>query len=276
MKPFRFGVSVRGAASRAEWSKKAKKAEDLGYSTFLVADHLAEMFPPLIGLVAAADATTTLRVGTFVVNNDLHHPVVLARETATVDLLADGRFELGIGAGHMQNEYEEAGIPFDSGGTRVDRLGESVAIIKALWSGQDVSFQGDYYSVSSHRIFPIPVQRPGPPLLIGGNGRRLLSLAAREADIVGLVGFSHRKGGREVDLSTFTARATKDQVERIRRDTGDRFERLELNALVQDVIVTTDRDKGIERLTPELPGLTPEDVSTSPYLLIGRVEVVVE
>src|SRR5437588_4567394 len=163
MKPFRFGVSVRVAPTRSAWWDKAKKAEDLGYSTFLVADHLSEMFPPLVGLVAAADATTTLRVGTFVVNNDLRHPVVLAREAAAADVLTEGRFELGIGAGHMQTEYEEAGIRFDRGGTRIDRLTESVAIIKALWSGAQVTFAGDHYSVSSHRCFPVPVPRPGPP-----------------------------------------------------------------------------------------------------------------
>jgi probable F420-dependent oxidoreductase len=276
VKPFRFGVSVRSAASRAEWSRKAKKAEDLGYSTFLVADHLAEIFPPLAGLVAAAEATTTLRVGTLVVNNDFRHPVLLARETATVDLLTDGRLELGIGAGHMESEYDEAGMTFDSGGTRIDRLAESVAIVKALWSGEEVTFHGRHYTVTGHRIYPRPVQRPGPPLLIGGNGKQLLTLAARKADIVGLSGIAHRKGGREVDLQSFTEKAAEERIAWVRQEAGERLGELELNALVQDVVITDDRDDAIRRLMPKLPGLTADEIGSTPYLAVGTIDEIVD
>lgn len=276
MKPFRFGVSSRGALSRSEWSQKARKAEDLGYSTFLVADHLAEMFSPIPALVAAADSTTTLRVGTLVVNNDLRHPVLLARETAAIDLLTDGRFELGIGAGHMQSEYDEAGLVFDQGATRIDRLAESVAILKALWTGEQVTVLGQHYAVRGHRIYPVPVQRPGPPLLIGGNGRRLLSLAAREADIVGLSGIVHRKGGREVDLTSFTNEAAEERVAWIKEEAGERFEGLELNALVQEVVIAPNREHAVTQLMPKLPGLTAEQIAATPFLLIGTSDDIVD
>ena len=127
MKPFRFGVNVRTAGSGADWADKARKVEALGYSVLLVPDHLAELLAPLPALAAAATATKHLRVGTAVLNNDFRHPVLLAREAATLDVLSDGRLELGLGAGHMQSEYEQAGLTFDPGATRVERLAEAVS-----------------------------------------------------------------------------------------------------------------------------------------------------
>src|SRR5438132_6058089 len=227
MRSFRFGVSVRRAASRAEWQEQARRAEALGYSTFLVADHLAEVVPPLLPLVSAADATTTLRVGTFVLNNDFRHPALVAREAATLDLLTDGRFELGLGAGHMQSEYDQIGLPFDAAGTRVERLAESVAVVKALLAGDEVTHAGLHYHLDGHRCFP-----PGPrrvPILIGGNGRRLLELAAREADIVGFTGFSHRRGGTEFDLRAFGEAGTAERIEVGPRAGGGRVAQLELH-----------------------------------------------
>ena len=172
MKPFRFGVSVRSAGSRAEWEDKARKLEALGYSTLTVPDHLAEMIAPIPALVSAAAVTKTLRIGTAVLNNDFRHPVLLAREAATVDLLTDGRLELGLGAGHMRAEYDQAGLGFDAGGARVERLAEAVAIIKGLLRGEQVSFAGRHYRVTEHTIYPSPVQRPHPPIFIGATGPR--------------------------------------------------------------------------------------------------------
>src|SRR5205823_7261034 len=145
MKPFRFGVSVRSAGSRAEWEDKARKLEALGYSTLTVPDHLAEMIAPIPALVTAAAVTKTLRIGTFVLNNDFRHPVLLAREAAAVDLLTDGRLELGLGAGHMRSEYDEAGLRFDPAEVRIARLGEAVQIVKGLLAGEAVDFQGQHY-----------------------------------------------------------------------------------------------------------------------------------
>ena len=201
MRPFRFGVNVRSASSRAEWQDKARRVEQLGYSVVLVPDHLAAMLATIPAVMSAADATTSLRVGTNVLNNDLRHPVLLAREAATMDLLTDGRLELGLGAGYVQSEYDQAGLRFDRGGIRVERLAESVRIIKALLGGSEVDFAGQHYRVTGHTIHPRPVQRPHPPIIIGGNGPRLLAVAAREAETVNFTGITFTRGGTTPDLS---------------------------------------------------------------------------
>jgi len=205
MMPFRFGVSVRSAKSPAEWAEKARKLEDLGYSVLAVPDHLTDLLAPMPALVSAAAATERLRVGTMVLNNDFRHPVLTAREGATVDVLTDGRLELGLGAGHMKSEYDEAGLAFDPGATRVERLGEAVVIVKRLLEGESVTFAGRHYRVTSHTIHPLPVQRPRPPIFIGGSAPRLLALAVKEADIVGLTGIAFRRGGAVRDVSDWKA-----------------------------------------------------------------------
>jgi probable F420-dependent oxidoreductase len=277
MRPFRFGVNVRTAASQAEWANKARKVEALGYAVLLVPDHLAELLAPLPALAAAAAATTRLRVGTAVLNNDLRHPALLAREAATLDVLSDGRLELGLGAGHMRSEYEQAGLAFDPGATRVERLGEAVVIVKRLLEGESVTFAGRHYRVTGHSIHPRPVQRPRPPVLIGGNAPRLLTLAAREADIVGLTGIAFRRGGQEPDVSDFRAAVVDERVRLVRETAADRFDRLELNALVQRVVVTDDRRKAAEELaTGRWARLAPDEILASPYALVGTVDQMVD
>lgn len=276
MKPFRFGVNLRAGDSRADWVAKARKLEDLGYSTLLVPDHLLEIMSPLALLVSAADATTTLRVGTCVLNNDFRHPVLLAREAATIDLLTDGRLELGLGAGHMQSEYTQAGLPFDPAPVRFERLGESVRIIASLLAGQTTSFDGRHYRVSDHTIFPLPVQKPRPPIMIGGNGKKLLALAAQEADIVGLTGLAFPKGATEVDVSGCKPSSVDERVAWVREQAGARFEQLELNALVQRVIVTDDRRQAAEELRERWSALTVDEILETPYLLIGTIDEMVE
>jgi probable F420-dependent oxidoreductase len=142
MKPFRFGINARDAGSRTEWQDKARRVEDLGYSVLMVPDHLAAMLAPIPAAVSAAAATKSLRVGTNVLNNDFRHPVLVAREASTADLLTDGRFELGLGAGHMRSENDEAGLPFERGRVRVERLAEAVTIIKGLLAGAEITFAG--------------------------------------------------------------------------------------------------------------------------------------
>src|ERR1700681_3399184 len=176
MKPFRFGVNVWHAGSRAEWVEKARKIEGLGYATLTVPDHLTDLIAPMPALVSAAEATTILRIGTNVLNNDLRHPVLVAREAAAVDLLTDGRLQLGLGAGSIRSEYDQAGLRFEAGRVRVERLAEAVSVIKGLLEGEEVTFSGAHYQVAGHRIAPLPVQKPHPPILIGGNGPRLLTL----------------------------------------------------------------------------------------------------
>ncbi len=281
MRPFRFGVNGRSAASGAEWLAKARRLDELGYAVLTMPEHLfvarsLELLAPLPALIAAASATPRLRVGTAVLNNDFHHPVLLARTAATIDLLTDGRFELGLGAGHMKAEYDQAGLPFDEAARRVERLAESVGIIKRLFRGEEVTFTGRHYRVTGHRIHPRPVQQPHPPIFIGGNARRLLSLAAAEADIVGLTGIIFRDGGAKPDVSGFKAAAVDARVALVREVAGARFDALELNALVQRVIVTEDRHSAAEDLANGWGGLAPGDVLESPYVLIGTVDRLVD
>ena len=232
MQPFRFGVTLGRAPSRAAWVAKARHVEALGYAVLTVPDHLADFFAPLPALVSAAEATTHLRVGTNVLNNDFRHPVLVAREMATLDLLTEGRLQLGLGAGYMHAEYEEAGFRFEAGGRRVARLAEAVRIIKGLCTGAPVTFVGQHYHVRGHQLQPLPVQRPHPPLLIGGNGPRLLTLAAQEADIVGLTGITFRRGGTGPELSGWTVAGLEARLQHIRAAAGTRYEHLELHALV--------------------------------------------
>jgi probable F420-dependent oxidoreductase len=276
MKPFRFGVNLWHGRTRAEWRDKARKAEDLGFATLTVPDHLTDFLAPMPAAVSAADATTAIRVGTNVLNNDLRHPVLVAREAATVDLLTDGRLQLGLGAGSIQAEYDQAGLRFDSGATRVERLAEAVTIIKGLLAGREVTFAGRHYQVTGHTIAPLPVQKPHPPILIGGNGRRLLTLAAREADIVGLSGITFREGGARPDLAAFRAAAVDERVRLVREVAGDRYAALELCALVQRVVVTDDRLNAAEELTGRWTQLSAADSLASPYVLIGTTEQMVE
>lgn len=277
-KPFTFGVNVRNAASGREWADNARRIEDLGYATLTVPDHPAEMLAPIPAVVSAAAATRHLRVGTNVLNNDFRHPVVVAREAATVDFLTDGRFQLGLGAGHIKAEYDQAGLTFDRGATRVERLAEAVKIVKALLRGERLTFAGRHYRVTDHTIHPRPVQCPHPPILIGGNGPRLLTLAAQEADIVGLSGITFRSGGTEPDISAWKTAGVDERVALLRSAAGDRFEGLELNVLVQRVLVTKpglgERRAAAGELTRGQ--LTPDDVLESPFVLIGAIEQLVE
>jgi probable F420-dependent oxidoreductase len=275
-KPFRFGVNVWGARSRGEWIDKARKIEALGYAVLTVPDHLGEFFAPMPALMSAAEATTRLRVGTNVLNNDFRHPVVVAREAATADVLSDGRLQLGLGAGHMKSEYDEAGLRFEAGATRVERLAEAVAIVKGLLGGEAVTFTGRHYRVTGHTIHPRPVQRPCPPILIGGNGRRLLALAAKEADIVGLSGITFRSGGVERDLSGWRTAGVDERLQLIREAAGARYAQLELNALVQRVVVTDNRRQAAEELARRWTPLSPAEILASPYVLVGTIEQQVE
>jgi probable F420-dependent oxidoreductase len=273
--PFRFGVSVRRAESRGDWREKARRAEALGYSVFLVPDHLADIMPPWVALAVAAETAPTMRVGTFVLNNDLRHPALVAREAAALDLLTDGRLELGLGAGHMEAEYDQIGLPFDPSEVRVERLGEAVAIVKRLLAGEEVAFTGVHYRLAGHRVSPTPAQRPRPPLLLGGNSRRLLELAGREADIVSFLGFSHRAGGREFDFGAFGKAGTAARIDVVREAAAGRFGDMELNAVVQRVVVTDSARRAAAELADDA-GLSVDEVLDSPYLLVGSVDAIAD
>src|SRR5881628_766284 len=177
MKPFRFGVILRSAASRADWADKARKVEALGYAVLTVPDHLANLVAPMPALASAAEATTRLRIGTMVLNNDFRHPVLLAREAATLDLLCDGRFELGLGSGVSSAEFEQMGIPFASAGTRVGQLEETIQLMRQLFTQETVNFSGKHYTVTELKGNIRPVQKPHMPILVAGAGERMLKLA---------------------------------------------------------------------------------------------------
>jgi probable F420-dependent oxidoreductase len=267
MKPFRFGVTAPGANDGADWREQARRVEGLGFDVLTVADHIAELWSPFSALAAAAEATTRLRVGTLVLNNDFRHPAIVAREAATLDALSGGRFELGLGAGHSRPEYEAIGLPFDPAGVRVARLAESVHVVRRLFRGEAVSFAGEHYTLREHALFPVPAA--APRILVGGNGRRLLELAAREADIVGFTGIGRTLAdGQRGETTGFAAERVDERVALVRQAAGDRFSALELHALVQAVVETDDREAGAQRVG-QRTGLTAEEVLGSPFLLVG-------
>ncbi len=271
---FRFGVQLSRATSREDWITKCRKAESLGYSTVFMPDHFGDQLAPIPALMAAADATA-LRVGPLVLGNDYRHPVVLAKEAATIDLLTEGRLELGLGAGWMRSDYDEAGMTYDAPGVRIERMVEAVAVLKGLFAEGAFSFDGTHYTVRDLDGRPKPVQKPHPPILIGGGGPRVLKIAGREADIVG-VNFNLKAGEITPDLGPDgTADATARKIEWIREGAGERFEDLELNVLVFMAAVTDDRKGQAEAIAPMF-GLTPEQALTVPHALLGTVDEICE
>jgi probable F420-dependent oxidoreductase len=275
MLPFRFGVQLSSAGSGAEWRETARKIEGLGYSTLFVPDHFGEQFGPLVALTVAAEATSSLRVGSLVFGNDYRHPVVLAKEIATLDLISEGRLEFGLGAGWMTSDYDESGIVADSAGTRISRMAESLAIMKSLWSTGEATFEGEHYRITGAKGFPEPAQRPHPPIIIGGGGPRVLGIAGREADIVG-VNPSLAAGyvGREV-LETTTADYYRQRIEWIRDAAGARFDSLELQCLTFVVQIVPNRDEAVAQLAGAM-SVTPEHVQGSPLILIGTTDQIVD
>ncbi len=269
---FRFGLQVATAPSRRAWKDQAKRAEDLGFDTIVVPDHIGDdLLSPMVALTTMADATSRIRVGTFVLNNDFRHPALLAREAATVDLLSDGRLELGLGAGHSAPEYAQIGLPFDRAGVRVSRLGESARLLRRLFDGEEVTFDGPYYRLGAHRLFP-PRR---PQLLIGGNGDRVLRLAAEVADIVGFTGTGRTlPDGQHHEIEWEPAQIDA-KVALVRAAAGERFAELELNALVQHVDITTRRRASAERVARRI-AVDPETLLATPYMLLGTVAEIVE
>lgn len=252
-------VGHQGAASRRP-----------GLCDVVGTDHLGDQFAPLLALLSAVEATRSLRVGSFVLANDFRSPVLLAKEVATLDVLSGGRFELGLGAGWWKREYEQAGIAFDPASVRVSRMEEALQILKGLLANDPLTFSGRHYTVSHLNGLPKPIQRPHPPLLIGGGGKRVVSFAAREAGIVGL-DVKARADGSGLDWTTATAAATLQKVEWIRQAAGNRFNELELNLISYAVVVTNDRQQAVQQLTRRWE-VSEEQVIGMPHCLVGTVE----
>jgi probable F420-dependent oxidoreductase len=262
-----------GASSGQAWRDFSRKVEDLGYSTLVVRDHLDDQWGTLVAISAAAEATERLRVGSLVFDNDFRHPVVLAKEAATLDLVSDGRFEFGIGAGWMKADYDASGIPYDRPGVRVERLAEALGVMKALWADGRCTFAGRHYTVTGAEGAPVPRTRPHPPLLVGGGGREVLGLAAREADIVGF-NTSLRAGriGAEAAVGALPERF-RERVTWVRDAAGDRFERLELQCHTFLTQIVPDRRELARVLAPAF-GLSPEQALEVPLVVMGTVEEV--
>ena len=280
-RPFRFGVQCSAlpggtrATSAAGWRELARRVEGEGFDLLTVADHLDDQLAVVPAIQAAADATTTLRVGALVLCNDYRHPVVLAKETATLDLLTDGRLEVGIGAGWMASDYAAAGIPLDRPGTRIARLEEALDVVEALWADGPATVRGDHYRVTDLEGWPKPVQRPRPPILLGGGGERMLGLAARRADVVG-INVNLAKGVIDADAGPDgTAAATDRKLGWIRAAAGDRFGDVELQVRVHMVVPTDDRVGAAETYGPLL-GISGPDALASPHALVGTTGDIVE
>jgi probable F420-dependent oxidoreductase len=272
---FRFGVQLSTAPSGAAWADLARRTEALGYSTLFLPDHFEDQLSPLPAMMAAATATTELRVGALVLGNDYRHPVVLAKELATVDVLSEGRLEVGLGAGWMNVDYEKAGIEHDSPGTRIERLAESITVIKGLFADGPVDFDGRHYQVHGLEGTPKPVQRPSPPWVVGGGGRRMLGLAAREGDIVG-VNPSLRTGDVDAEAAAdATAEATDRKMGWLREAAGDRFDDLELNCLCLVFAITEDREGYAQAMAGGF-GIDPEAALEVPHALFGTVDQIAD
>jgi len=281
MHPFRFLTDTSEQLDGPALAAFARRAESLGYSTLMMPDHLAEQYAPIPLLTAAAMATETLRVGTFVFNNNLRHPAVLAQDLATLDRLSGGRLDVGIGAGWNRPEHEAIGIPFEPVGTRVAKLTEAVAVLKGCFGDEKFSFAGEHYTITDYDAPPKPLQRPHPPIFIGGGGRRLLTLAGREAQIVGLAPrlTKDAQGAPSLDTPSITLAATEEKIGWVRAAAGERFHEIELNTyptggpmvLTGDARAEAGRraDRLRERTGVEL---TVEELLESPHVFIGSVK----
>ena len=268
--PFRFSASL-GGLDTADLVVNAQRAEELGYDTVSLPDHFTDQPAPRIALTAAAMATTTLRVLPLVLANDYREPLVLAKELASIDALSGGRLDFGIGAGWMITDYEQAGIKYDSAGTRIRRLSDSVDILRALLAGDEVHVDSEFYSVNGSLSAPLPVQAGGIPLMLAGGKQKMLTLAGAKADIVGFnpgltAGVIDERAGR-----TATAQKTDEKLTWIRDGAGSRFDSIRLQTRIHLTMITPDRDKVAAELAPLL-GLTTDEALESPHALVGTTQ----
>ena len=267
---FRFGIQLSQPFAGSTWSETARQVEALGYSTLFVPDHFGDQLAPITALAVAAEATTTLRVGALVFDNDYRHPVTLATETATLDLLSGGRVELGLGAGWMRTDYEQSGIAYDPPGVRVDRFAEALEVITRLFADGPVDFTGEHYTITGLEGLPKPHTPGGPPVIVGGGGKRVLSIAARHADIVGInPNLASGAIGAEV-VADAMAERVDEKVGWVRDAAGDRFDDLELNVL-SFLSTVTDDPAGLAGGVAEMFGASAEEVLATPSVVVGTV-----
>ncbi|MGI9596542.1 MAG: TIGR03621 family F420-dependent LLM class oxidoreductase [Acidimicrobiales bacterium] len=274
-RPFRFGVQTKSVASRAEWVEMIHKIDDLGYGSVTMPDHFDDQLAPAVALMAAADVSERLRIGALVWCNDYRHPVVFAKEAANLDLLTDGRLELGIGAGWMVTDYEEAGMTYDRPGVRIERMVEAIDVLKGLFGDEPFSYEGEHYTIANLNSTPKPVQKPHPPFLIGGGGPRFLRLAGKHADIVG-INPNLASGAITPEIGgDATAERYEEKLAWVKEGAGDRFDDIELQLRAFFVVVTEDRQATAEALAAGV-GLTVEQGLASPLALVGNPAQIAE
>src|SRR5579862_8267696 len=272
-KPFRFGVQISNATSAAAWRDKARKLEDLWYSTLFMPDHFGEELAPLPAIAMAAAHTTTLKIGALVFDNDYKHPAILAKEAATIDLLCDGRVELGIGAGWMKTDYDALGLDYDPPAVRVDRFEEALHVIKQCFTGEQFTYHGAHYRITDYASFPKPARHL--PILVGGGGKRVLSIAAREADIIG-INPNLRAGEIGSDATQDSLQgATDRKLEWVRAAAGPRMADIEIQMRFFITKVTDDRMKLANALAPGF-GVSPEEALESGATLVGSESEIIE
>jgi probable F420-dependent oxidoreductase len=273
----RSGVIAKAARSAEEFAAFARRVEDLGFATMFIPDHFVDhALAPIPAAMAAAMATTTLRVGTLVLGNDYRHPVVLASEAATIDLLSGGRLELGMGAGWMYVDYKKGGFTLDSPGTRIARLDESLTVIKGLMADGPFSFAGEHYTVTELDGEPKPMQRPHPPFIVGGGGRKILGVAAKHAQIVGInANLRAGVGEHPESVHSLTATATDEKLQWLREAAGARFDELEIQTLTGFVHVTDDKG-GIAKAMASAFGVDESVALETPAALVGSLDEIVD
>jgi probable F420-dependent oxidoreductase len=278
---FRFGVGPAGLtgsgahATAAGWRALARKLEDLGYSALNVGDHLDDRLAPLPALAVAGSVTSNLRLGVFMLANDYRHPAVLAKELATVDALSSGRLEAGLGAGWLARDYAAAGIEFDPPSRRIARLAEAVSVLKALFTQEEATFSGQHYSIDRLTGLPRPARRPWPTLVLGGGGRRVLTLAAQQADVVSF-NVSLRAGRLDAPPGdSASEEAVARRVQWVRQAAGHRYRDIESHIYAHVVEITDDRASAAEAIGRSL-GLSPAAVLRSPHVLVGAVGQIVD
>ena len=274
-KPFRFGVQASKAASRHEWVEMAKKAETHGYDVLTMPDHFDDQLAPVPALMTAADATTSLRIGALVWDNDYKHPLVLAKELATMDVLSDGRLEIGIGAGWMRSDYDTAGMQYDSPGVRIDRFIEGVDVIRGHMGADVFSYSGKHYTIANLNGLPKPVQQPCPPILVGGGGKRVLTYAAREVDIVGINGTLTAGVVGPEAIASMTAEAVDEKVVIVAEAGAHRLNDIEMNVRAFFVNVTDDRAQAVSGMA-SLIRVPEKMIENTPFALIGSPQSIIE
>lgn len=276
-KPFRFGLLSHNTSPSLDYLVAlARRAEQAGYAIFQLPDHLEDHFAPALALATVALATTSIRIGSCVFDNDFRHPALLAKDVATLDHLSHGRFELGLGAGWMQSEYEHIGLSFDRPAIRIARLTEALQIVKALLTEETVSFSGQYYSINAMHGLPRPLQQPHPPVYLGGSGKRMLQLAAREASCVGIVPRIKQAQRGDymndlLDMDDAAPEALQQKISWIREAAGPRFTELELNIVLMEVQLTDAREQAQQTLANRY-GTSAQSIQNSPFFLVGSHE----